>query len=236
MRFNFFYFLFFIFMSSAFTFSADEPQRKVYFYRIYPGRATYLKESIAMNEANKTSTYYTPNPKHPYDEINKYIFYSRIFENAYVEPTETLDGLTDFDYIFTEDVFNTEHLKILSQYPKEKLVLFCFESQISQPQFHDAVYLEHFGKVFTWNDDFIDNKKFFRIRYPWCGTMPLLNDLPSFNQRNLAVIVGNFSKNKAPFQNYTGREDLINFFEKNYPKDLGLYGSGWDLNKDLSLN
>ena len=50
--------------------------------------------------------------------------------------------------------------------PQNKLVLFLWEPPTVEPEGYAPEVLEHFGKVFTWDDDLVDNQKFFKFHYP----------------------------------------------------------------------
>ena len=50
-----------------------------------------------------------------------------------------------------------------SRMPKEKLVLFMWEPPTVQQSLYDPKVQALFGKIFTWDDDLVDNQKFFQI-------------------------------------------------------------------------
>jgi len=54
----------------------------------------------------------------------------------------------------------------VAKLPKDKTVLFMWEPEIRlrkmyYPKLHDC-----FSKIYTWNDDLVDNKKYFKFFYP----------------------------------------------------------------------
>jgi hypothetical protein len=83
-----------------------------------------------------------------------------------------------------------------------------------------------YDKIFTLFEDDIDNKKVFLINKPVSfGKIKLLS-----NKKKLACIFAN-NKNLASFSfknGYSERVKLINWFLKNYPQKLDVYGGGWD--------
>lgn len=97
----------------------------------------------------------------------------------------------------------------LRKLPKEKLVLFLYE-----PEGADAYYCNHFSKVYTYNDDLIDNKKYFKFYYP--VLFPMLEDIPEFEDKKLCVLM---THRYTPM-----REKLIRFFETKSPLDFDYYG------------
>src|SRR5277367_5363493 len=52
-------------------------------------------------------------------------------------------------------------------------------------------------------------------------------DLVDFDQRKFCVIVCANKNSRHPKELYTLRHYVINFYEKNHPEDLDLYGPDW---------
>lgn len=163
-----------------------------------------------------------------YYNKNKASFFKELFKEFDVIYTNSLQNLKDFEYIVTEEVpHDNRVLAYLKQYPHEKVLLFSFETQISNPRSSDIHYHDYYSKIFTWNDDLIDNVKYYKVRYPWMDPRPIMADIPSFENRKLCVLVANKVSNTSRYENYSRRKALIEFFESNAPYDLDLYGSGW---------
>lgn len=76
-------------------------------------------------------------------------------------------------------------------------------------------------KIFTWNDDMIDNKKYYAFDIP--------NSIPKIfhNKKLCCTIAGNKSANH-PDELYTKRVDFIRWFEKKHLDEFDLYGTKWD--------
>jgi hypothetical protein len=66
----------------------------------------------------------------------------------------------------------------LARFPQKKVILYMWQSSV-----YDARYIAQFKRVYTWNDDLVDNKKFFKFYYP--ALQPMQTDLPSFESRKL---------------------------------------------------
>ena len=98
---------------------------------------------------------------------------------------------------------------IFPSLPKEKLVLFVWEPDILSLDIYDA-----YSRVYTWDDELIDNVKFFRFNYPYL--MPYRNNVHSFQKRQLCTIV----VNKWTEQ----RLEVVRFFEAHHPEGLTCYG------------
>lgn len=154
-------------------------------------------------------------------------YFKLIFEPHYtVKFTETLNGLKKAGYIITLEVpFDDKNLKALLKYPKEKRLLFSFEGAITNPRSHMAQYGALYGKVFTWNDDMVDNKKYFKVFFPWGDALPQIDNLPSFEDKKLAVLVGSDNHYNHPIEGYSMRRELINFFENKPYCGFEFYGN-----------
>lgn len=86
---------------------------------------------------------------------------------------------------------------------------------------HDA-----FAKCFTYDDDLVDGKRYFKLNS--CRSFPA--DIPmdiAEKTKLLCLIVSNkFSDH--PSELYSARREAIRWFEAHHPADFDLYGMGWD--------
>jgi hypothetical protein len=94
-----------------------------------------------------------------------------------------------------------------------------------RPDNFDVSKHNHFKKIFTWSDDLVDNKKYFKINYAF----KIPKKIPKkFNKEKLCcLIVGNKNSN-YPNELYSERKKVIKWFEKNHLDDFDLYGVGWN--------
>lgn len=114
----------------------------------------------------------------------------------------------------------------------KNLYLIILEPEIINKENWKIENHKYFKKIFTFHDDFIDNKKYYKINY--CFKKPEnLNFDISVKKKLCAMIVGNKYK-KYPGELYTERLKAIRWFEENHPEDFDLYGFGW--NKYLFTN
>jgi hypothetical protein len=94
-----------------------------------------------------------------------------------------------------------------------------------------------FDVIFTWNDDFIDNKKYFKIfpnpRNPEIWKIP---DYRIIRDKFLCMIVSNkrFKKHKNSLFDY--RRSIISWHTKNNNYKFDLYGRGWNNMQPFPLN
>jgi hypothetical protein len=104
--------------------------------------------------------------------------------------------------------------------------LMIFESEVVRPDNWNSKSHKYFNKIFTWNDEFVDNKKYFKINFS--SKIPMDLDFDINKKAKLcAMIVGHKFKSH-PLELYTERVKAIRWFERNHPEDFDLYGMGWD--------
>lgn len=94
--------------------------------------------------------------------------------------------------------------------PYEKLVLFEWEPWLRSADSYTA-----YSRVYTWNDNLVDNVKFFRFNYPYL--MPMLNTIPRYEDKKLcAMFSGNWCEH---------RFDVLKFFETKPEGEFDFYGN-----------
>lgn len=112
-----------------------------------------------------------------------------------------------------------------SKMPKEKTVLFMWEPCVVQKEAHDPKIHACFGKIFTWDDDLVDNVKYFKFHYP-----VLKDRIPSivpFKEKKFCTLINGRLCSNHPKQLYGEREKTIRFFEDK-PGEFDLYGKFWE--------
>lgn len=125
---------------------------------------------------------------------------------------------------------------------RKKNILFIIEPPIVNPFNHLKIFHIFFSKVYTWNDDLIDNNKYFKYFFPRLNEKIKLKPIP-FKNKKLLILM---NSNLAPFlpfkllssqtrELYTERIKAINFFNKYYPSDFCLYGKGWNKPQRFSI-
>lgn len=127
---------------------------------------------------------------------------------------------------------------------KNRNILYIFEPSIIQPFQYNKFFLSFFKEVHTYNDDIVDNKKFFKHYFPQS-----LNDIDTkelcFDKKRFLILI---NSNKFPLnplhkisflsnekELYSERQKALNFFDKTIPGDFCLYGVGWNKPKRFSL-
>lgn len=113
----------------------------------------------------------------------------------------------------------------LSKLPKDKLVLFMWEPPVVFKRMYREKILNNFSKIYTWQDDLVDNKRFFKFYYP--VLQPMLADLPNFEEKKFCTMVSSNLKSKHPHELYSERKKVIEYFEKIGETGFEFYGRKW---------
>ncbi|MBA3721544.1 MAG: hypothetical protein H0W88_03990 [Parachlamydiaceae bacterium] len=129
-----------------------------------------------------------------------------------------------FAGIFAFETANFQ-LNYLSKYPKEKLILVLWEPPTTMGQNYDPAYHSHFSRVYTWNDELVDNKKYFKIYYPVLH--PMINEIVDFDAKKLCTLIAGNKKTWAWNELYSERRKIIDYFEAYHSSDFDLYGKDW---------
>lgn len=113
-------------------------------------------------------------------------------------------------------------------------ILFCFESPLVNPFNHMKLLKIFFKKIYTWDDNKVDNKYYFKFYIPqlnFRGNIQKMNFkdkkfLTMVNAKKSSLSIFRFlSPYKADL--YKERLDIINYLEGVIPNEFDLYGWGW---------
>lgn len=135
--------------------------------------------------------------------------------------------------ISTQDQINEDDADIViyNLYPKKiktnnKLkILLALESVAVIEKLSKKEYLDQFDLVFTCNDKHVDNKKIFKINFSFDSSLIDVNF--SVKEKFISCFSANKLSNHVD-ELYSERIKAIEYFNKNYPKDFDLFGSGWN--------
>ena len=114
----------------------------------------------------------------------------------------------------------------LSKFPKDKLVLFMWEPKTVLRRMYSPKVLQHFSKVYTWDDSLVDGKIFFKFHYPVLTSM--IQEIPDFKEKKLCTLVASDLKSHFENELYTERRQAIDYFEKSGEEGFEFYGRRWD--------
>ena len=136
----------------------------------------------------------------------------------------------------TQDINSLEDAEIViyndmpQELPKTKYInksyLLIFESELIRSDNWDFDKHKYFHKIFTWKDDIIDNKKYFKFNFSQEIPNKINKNLE--NKDKLCTLIAGHKQNKHPLELYSKRIEAIRWFENNHQNDFDLYGIGWD--------
>jgi len=149
-------------------------------------------------------------------------------ERGHNVDTIDIKDIKIFDAIVFMDfpTFQNKYFKQLINLGFKYLYLIILESEVIRPDNWDINNHKYFKKIFTWHDDIVDDKKYFKINFSQKIPAELNFNLADRN-KFCTMIVGNKSA-AHPLELYSERRKAIEWFEKNHPEDFDLYGFGWD--------
>ena len=190
---------------------------------MYIGFSNYYEVYNKNRMFTNTSSPIGDDLMYPFVYLGKYLV-----KNGHKINTIDMDDIRNFDAIVFIDfpTFKNKYFRRLVNNKFENLYLLILESLIIKPDNFDKQNHKYFKKIFTWNDGFVDNKKYFKINFSH-----KIPDKVEFNIKNknkfCTMIVANKFKSH-PLELYTERVKAIRWFEQNHLEDFDLYGIGWD--------
>ncbi len=126
---------------------------------------------------------------------------------------------------------------------RKKNILICNESSLIIPFNYWKIFHIFFSKVYTWYDELVDNKKYFKILLPKSST-GIKTKVKKFRQKKFLVLI---NKNTLPFlpfqllrsfgrELYSERIKSMEFFEHSIQSNFVIYGRGWNKPKKYNLS
>lgn len=113
--------------------------------------------------------------------------------------------------------------KELDSVPKNSVVILG-ECSVIKPQNFDLDCHSKFSKIFTWSDKLVDEIRYFKFNH----ASYFANYENHHQKQKLCALIAANKKVVHPIELYSKRIEAIKWFEENYPKDLDLYGFGWN--------
>lgn len=158
----------------------------------------------------------------------------KLKEQGHEVSTIDTDDLDSYDKIvffeFPEFMLTGCPNKYLHQLLRKgfsEMYLVCAETPAVKPNNFNVDKHRCFKKIFTWHDELVDNKRYFRIH----STSHKKADRVKFDLKDkikLCALIGRQKFSEHPRELYSERVRAIRWFEKNHPGDFDLYGGGWD--------
>lgn len=110
---------------------------------------------------------------------------------------------------------------------KDKMALFLWEGKSVKPYNYIKKLHNKFSMIFTWNDDLVDNKKFFKFYLPCPAGKKPINRI-NFNEKKFLVNISANKLSRFPNELYNARRKSIKFFENKLGGQFDLFGPRWD--------
>ncbi len=116
----------------------------------------------------------------------------------------------------------------LFKLPKEKMVLFMWEPPLRLRKMYSDKVQQCFARIYTWDDDLVDNQTYFKFYYPELRPM-IENPVPFEKKQLCTMVIGNTSdKSYRSEELYSERKKTIAFFERMGERGFVFYGKNWE--------
>lgn len=161
-------------------------------------------------------------------------FLKEIFSGYNLILTGSLSNLQNIKYVVTQEVpRENDQWKEFMKIPKNKRILFSCETQISNPRSHMNQFLKYYHKIFTWNQEFVNNKNIFWLPgwIMWTDVLQMTDQIVPFNEKKLCVLVASYMFSKHELSNHKERMNFVEYCENEKKGVFDIYGTGWPLNK-----
>ena len=180
--------------------------------------ALVIQDSSMLNNIIFDPSYYLNRDQ----TSDRYIELKKQFKNyGYDLSTYDLNSFEDSEIIIYIDL-----PKNIKFFKGKKQILFLGENEMIYNNQYNTDINKNFLKVFTWNDNLVDNKKYFKYNFSYY--LDLKNFPYPNNKRKLVAMINSNKFIRHPNEIYSERRKIINWFEKNNLTDFDLYGEGWN--------
>lgn len=157
-----------------------------------------------------------------------YLLKEMLFDRDIELTTYDQHPISEYDSIIFLDLgrqFQLLKQKLLNS--NKTLFLIIQESELIRPDNWIKENHKYFEKVFTWNDKWVDGKKY--VKYYWPNKIPTQVSANISGKEKLGtMIAGNKMKFGDNRELYSERIKAIRWFEENHPSEFDLYGMGWE--------
>jgi alpha(1,3/1,4) fucosyltransferase len=138
------------------------------------------------------------------------------------QPLDTYDAIIFLDF----PTYKNRYFKKLIEDKFENLYLFIFENELIRPDNWKKENYRHFKRVYTWNDEIVDNEKLRKFFLP--TKIPISVSFDAQEKKKFCCLIAGNKFYPHPLELYSERIRAIRWFEKNEPQCFDLYGKGWN--------
>jgi hypothetical protein len=162
-----------------------------------------------------------------WDNNGTYYSHWHALRDALKERGYLLEQISDNSIASQKDfkVIISNCTTVKSSHPPRKLLLILWEPPSVFPSSYSNKHQKPFSKILTWNDDLVDNKRYFKFYYPEYKKM--IEDIVDFDEKKLCFLMARNRNSSHPNELYSERRKVIEFFERKMNGTFDLYGSGW---------
>lgn len=108
-----------------------------------------------------------------------------------------------------------------------RMIFILAKSPFVMPENYDKSFHQHANFIFTYLDDLVDNRKYFKYFNP--QPLPFKNPYTtSYADKQMYILIAGNKFSNVPGELYSERRKAIEYFEKNLNEEFDLYGSGWE--------
>jgi hypothetical protein len=142
-----------------------------------------------------------------------------------VNTLDRAEGDLDAAVFFDHPTFFNPHFRRLRK-TRTKLYLFLMENAVNRPDNYWKWYHRDFEKVFTWNPELVDDKKYCLFYHTVKIPAPLKVDVAAKDKFCILLSSQKYSTHKKAL--YKERFEIIRWFEREHPGQFDLYGQRWN--------
>jgi hypothetical protein len=137
-------------------------------------------------------------------------------------PLDSFDAIIFCDY----PTKLSSYFRTLVKQRHRNLFLLLIESPAVRPDNWNRANHAPFRKVFTWNPEWADGKKY--IQFHMAHKLPEPTPYAPSTARKFCCLIASQKYSWASGELYSERMRAIRWFEQNHPDEFDLYGQRWD--------
>ncbi len=136
------------------------------------------------------------------------------------------DTIHPQDFLLVFDHWFDPGKDFIDTFSHDHRILFLWEPEHVQPWGYDKALHARYARVFTWNDDLVDNKKYFKFYIPQ-PFLQMVQEPIDFSSKKLCTMIASNKLWEHPNELYRKRQEAAFFFECYAPNDFDLWGWYW---------
>ena len=137
-------------------------------------------------------------------------------------------NLKEVDYVLFFSLSYKYIVKCLKHNMEDRLIYFAWEPEVVDRNHSKqgiAQLKRYFKYVMTWNDEWVDNIRVFKINIPYYFLKH--RGEKAFKDKCLLTNISGYKFSSHPKELYSERLKVINYFEKKGSCEFAFYGLGW---------